>query len=109
MSNENNLEPIRPELVASKLAALRNYESPEILKQLNERPRLVELLWFLQAMSRLPGGLPKFCDDLLAELPERIGTATMREVSAKEYTLEHQVAILNELPECEQPCFEPEA
>ena len=45
-----------PTILAGKLQAIRNEEYPALLKQIKERPRLVELLWFIQAMSRLPGG-----------------------------------------------------
>ena len=94
------LAPIRPELVAGKLASIRNYEYPELLEQVNAKPRLVELMWFIQAMSIRPGGLLKFTADLLAEFPERIiGTKSMRAIGAQGYNLERKLTILNELPD----------
>jgi hypothetical protein len=85
-------------LVAAKLAAIRNYEYPEIQRQIEERPRLVELLWFVQAMSLRPGGLAKFAEEILAELPERLGTPTMRKAAVREYTLEEKISVWNEMP-----------
>ncbi|MFO1499175.1 MAG: AAA family ATPase [Verrucomicrobiota bacterium] len=56
---------IRPDLLAAKLQAIRNLEHPELFEQLQENPRLVELLWYLQAMSLLPGGLQAYAQTLL--------------------------------------------
>jgi hypothetical protein len=89
---------IRPENVAKKLEAIRNHEYPEILAQLTARPRLAEMLWFLQYMSMQAGGLVKFCADLVEQLPERFGTETMRAAKRLEYTLEEKRCIFGELP-----------
>lgn len=91
--------PIRPELLAAKLAAIRNYEYPELAAQMTANPRLAEMLWFLQAMSLRPGGLLKFVEDLLTELPERLGTPTMVKAKSDNYTLAEKLAIFYELPE----------
>ena len=90
--------PIRPELLAAKLAAIRNYEYPQLLDQVTANPRLVETMWYLQAMSLRPGGLLKFVDDLLAEFPERIGTPTMLRAGAKSYSLADKLEIYGEIP-----------
>ena len=95
--------PIRPELVAAKLAALRNYECPPVQRQIQERPRLVEMMWFIQAMSFQPGGLAKFAEDLLATFPERIGTVTMQKAFGREYTLDERIAVWNEIPDQVRP------
>ena len=50
---------IKPEAVARKLAAIRNRENLKLLKQIEARPQLVEMLWFVQAMSLRPGELSK--------------------------------------------------
>ncbi|HOX58994.1 MAG TPA: hypothetical protein P5205_17700 [Candidatus Paceibacterota bacterium] len=97
--------PIRPELLAAKLAAIRNFEYPALLDQVEVNPRLVETLWFLQAMSLRPGGLLKFAEELLAEFPERLGTPTMLKAKAKTYGLEQKIAILQEMPEHSRPGF----
>jgi hypothetical protein len=95
--------PIRPELVAGKLAAIRNYEYPRIQRQIEERPRLIELLWFVQAMSLRPGGLAKFAEEILAAFPERLGTPIMRKVGPREYSLEEKIAAWNEMPTSHRP------
>ena len=97
-AKSTTIAPVRPELVAAKLAAVRNYEYPELLDQIADNPRLVELVWFLQAMSMRPGGLLKFTEDLLAEFPERIGTATLTKADGKRYSTEEKIAICRELP-----------
>jgi hypothetical protein len=79
---------IRPESLARKLAAIRNYEYPELLAQLEAQPRIIEMLWFLQYMSMQPGGLVKFCADMAAQLRQRFGTETMRAARRPEYTLQ---------------------
>jgi hypothetical protein len=89
---------IRPENVAKKLEAIRNHEYPEILAQLAARPRLAEMLWFLQYMSMQAGGLVKFCADMAEQLPERFGTKAMRAAKRAEYTLEEKRCIFGELP-----------
>lgn len=100
MNTEPNarMAPIRPELVASKLAAIRNYEYPQLLEQITERPRLVELMWFIQAMSLRPGGLAKFSEELIAAFPERLGTPTMRAIGGRSYTHEEKAIVWAELP-----------
>ena len=95
--------PIHPDLVAAKLAAVRNYEYPELMKEISERPRLVELLWFIQAMSLRPGGLCKFAENLVAEFPERLGTRTMLAARGRDYTLQEKLAIWEELPDDARP------
>jgi hypothetical protein len=95
--------PIRPELLAGKLAAIRNYEYPELLDQMTANPRLVETLWFLQAMSLRPGGLLKFVEELLAEFPERLGTPTMLEAKSENYRISEKLAVFYELPSGYRP------
>src|ERR1017187_5438711 len=88
---------IRPEAVADKLAAIRNHEYPELLAQITAQPRLAEMMWFLQYTSMQPGGLVKFCADMLEQLPGRFGTATMRGVKRPEYTLAQKGYIVGEI------------
>jgi hypothetical protein len=85
-------------MVAAKLAAIRNYEFPEIQRQIEECPRMVEMLWFLQAMSLRPGGLAKFAEEILAAFHERLGTPTMLKAAGRECSLEEKFAIWCEVP-----------
>ena len=94
-----------PSSLAAKLAAIWNYECPELLDQVTANPRLVEILWFLQAMSLRRGGLLQFVNDLLAEFPERIGTPRMLRAKANGYSLEDKIAICQEMPAAHRPRF----
>jgi hypothetical protein len=95
---DDRLSPIRPEAVAKKLAAVRNREKPDLLNQIDQRPVLVELLWFIQAMSLQPGGLLSFCEDMLKSIPGRLGTPMMRSVAAKSFSQPQKEIIWTELP-----------
>lgn len=90
--------PIRPELLAGKLAAIRNHERPKLLHAITERPRLVELLWFLQFVSFQPGGLVKFVEDMTRELPGRFGTASLRKASTDALSFQQRIEICEEMP-----------
>lgn len=108
--NDNANKPagfriIRPELVAKKFEAIRNYECPSVLDTIAEHPRFLELLLAIQAASMAPGALSKYTSDVLAEFPARLGTATMRSASGTEYTLEQKMAIWHELPNYARPPF----
>jgi hypothetical protein len=93
---------IAPEKLAAKLDAIHDYQCPKLLEQITKRPRLVELLWFIQAMSMRAGGLAKFCEELLAEFPERLGTPAMRATKGG-YTLKQKFAIWAEIPHSARP------
>ncbi len=88
---------IHPEHVAEKLRAIRNHEYPELLKQITDQPRLVEVMGFIQYVSMQPGGLTKFSADMLEAMPARFGTATMRGAKRQEYTLEERRRIAFEM------------
>ena len=92
------IAPMRPELVAEKLQAIHNHEYPELLKQITEQPRLVEMMWFLQYVSMQPGGLVKFSAEMMELMPARFGTETMRATRRPEYSLQEKTSILSELP-----------
>jgi DNA transposition AAA+ family ATPase len=62
---------IAPEALALKLQAVRNLEFLDVAEQLQTQPRLVEALWFLQAMSLKPGGLGSFAERLVAASEHR--------------------------------------
>lgn len=95
--------PIRPELLAAKLAAIRNFEYPKLAAQMTANPRLAEILWYLQAMSLRPGGLLKFVEELLVELPERLGTPTMLAAKSQTYRTSEKLAMFYELPKRYRP------
>lgn len=90
---------IRPELLAAKMAAIRNLEYPAIAQQIDRRPRLAEMLWFLQWVSFQPGGLLRFAQEILSRFPERIGTPTLVASQSPKLTLQEKVTIYHELPE----------
>lgn len=101
MSTAENT-PIRPALVAAKLARIRNYEDERLLLEIAAEPRLVEAMWFLQFMSdpeNNPGGLRKFATDLVAESRDLIGTSTMQKHTANELPDETLRTILEEIPD----------
>jgi hypothetical protein len=96
-TNHQAIGTVRPQDVAKKLAAIRNHEYPELRAQLTSRPRLAEVMWFLQYMSMQPGGLLKFATDMYEGLPGHFGTETMRASKRQEYTLEEKERILGEI------------
>lgn len=69
---------IRPELVAGKLAALDNLESPWLSADFAKEPRLTEVMWYIQWRSFQPGSVRKLVDDLLAAFPDRFITESMK-------------------------------
>jgi hypothetical protein len=99
---------IKPETVARKLAAIRNRENLPALKQIEAQPRLVEMLWYLQAMSLQPGGLYKFTEDMVTANPGQVGTKTMRAAKSRNYTAAQKLEISRELKSEHQPCVEGE-
>ena len=104
LSNIN--APIRAELVAAKVAAIKNFEYPELSEAVLEQPRYYELLWFIQWASMQPGGLKKFCSDFLAANECRIKTATMAKAQTDErgsYAAEVILSIWREIPERKRP------
>jgi hypothetical protein len=64
---------ISAQILADKL------QDPEFAKQVSDRPRRREMIWFLQWRSWQPGGLETFAQEFLAEYGDRVGTRTMRE------------------------------
>jgi len=73
------MNPINPELLAAKIQAARNGE-PEatgFAKQLAAQPLLLETLWFIQEMSRRPGGRERFVQNLIEAFPDRFQTSGM--------------------------------
>jgi len=89
-----SIPAIRMEHVADKLRAMRNLEHPEPARQLEENPRLVEMLLFIEWMSHQPGGLEKATQEFLAGCAENIGTP---ELHAAEVTREGQFRRLPDL------------
>jgi hypothetical protein len=97
MNETTTIGIIRPEQVARKLAAIRNYEDPVQLDQITANPRLVEMLWFLQWESMQPGGLPRFVEELVKTVPHRFGTPTLRAVKGDDLTLDQKIHVYSEL------------
>lgn len=93
------LTPIRPELVAGKLAAIRNHEYPEALQDIANNPRLVEMLWFIQAMSFQPGGLSRFVQDMADSFPERFMPEALAGRDPHEITIEDKLKAYSRIPD----------
>lgn len=104
MKENKPIGVIRPEEVAKKLAAIRNYELPEMLDQITENPRIPGALLFLQYMSMKPGGLVKFCEDMAKEIPDRFGTPAMRQAGQRKLSLRDKITIYTEV----RPEYRPE-
>jgi AAA domain len=98
MNSERQIGVIRPEEVAHKLAAIRNLEYPELLIQIEERPRLVEMLWFLQYESMQPGGLKRFCREIIEAMPQRFTPACIRTADAGPISYEIKLRAFGEIP-----------
>ena len=80
MTREEATKPICPLAVAEKLRAIRQLEFPEIAKQIEDCPRLVEMLWFLQWKSHQPGGLAVFAREMLEQFPDWFITDKMHAI-----------------------------
>lgn len=89
---------IRPEILAAKLAAIRNLEYPQLANQIQADPSIVEKLWFIQWVSMQPGGLAKFVNQLLSDFPGQIGTEMMLKLGVPKfgkYNLKQCLALWN--------------
>lgn len=93
--------PIRPEVLASKIEKIDNFEQFRLLEEFSSDRRLVRLLWFLQYVSQpsnYAGGLTKFAHDLVAASADKIGTARMVKIGrVKHYELRDATKIFSEL------------
>ena len=102
MSNDRGNRPIRPELIAEKLFRIRNFEHEEIFDEIQNQPRYVEALWFLQWVSNpenYPGGMNRFVIDLLMESDALIGTREMQLIGAiPTLSIEQAKSISAEIP-----------
>jgi hypothetical protein len=103
MSDAGTTGVIRPEVLATKLAAIRNHEYPKLLEQIRTRPRLVEMLWFIQWKSMQPGGLGTFAEELTAQVPEHFRTDTMPKAGPAPLSLESKLRIYEEIPQRLRP------
>lgn len=104
MSETKTVGIIRPEVLAKKLAGIRNYEHPEQLEQINRNERIPEVLWFLQAMSMQAGGLVRFVAEMVEQInPEVFGTPTMRAARTEKYSVTQKVQICREISSRYQP------
>jgi hypothetical protein len=92
---------ISPESIAYKIAAMRNYYTPDFAAQAEQHPRLLEALWALQWFFMQPGGGVKFVQDFVETFSSRIGTAAMRRVGQKVLSDAEREAILKDIPRYE--------
>jgi hypothetical protein len=95
-----NVEPgsIRPEVLARTLSCVRRLSLPQMLKAIEQQPRFVEALWFIQWQSMLPGGVEKFAGELLGFMAPRKATKSMREFGHRKYTKQECLTVWKELP-----------
>ncbi|MGA2750486.1 MAG: AAA family ATPase [Verrucomicrobiota bacterium] len=91
---------IPPEAVAYKLAAWKNFKTPQFAEQAKTFPRLPELAWFIQWQSMQAGSVEKFVTDLLAAFPDRVCTPSMLRYGkeTETYTGEQRKVIMYEIP-----------
>ena len=93
------MRTICPELLAAKIQRLRNLEEPELAARLEQQPRTVHALWFLQEMSHQPGGLDKLAGTLSESFPEQFATKAMLAAGPAKngtWTLEQCLAVWQE-------------
>lgn len=89
---------IRPESVASQIAALRRLAFPSMQAVMEQQPRTIEALWFIQWRSMQPGGLEKFAQELLEFISPRLATKSMRGYGSRKYTEAECLAVWEEMP-----------
>lgn len=89
---------VRPERLADKLRAVRNFEESVISDAVEKQPRIPEMLWFIQWKSMQPGGLSRFAEELIQSFPDRIGTETLIKVGNRALTLKDKRTIYEEIP-----------
>jgi hypothetical protein len=96
---------ISPELVAEKLAALADFQTPNFARQLLKHPRLRDLLWFIQWQSFQSGGLPKFCEWFLENFGHNLGTPAMRQIGKTDgrYAVSELEKVIDSFPREFQP------
>jgi len=87
---------IRPEKVASKMTGVYNDRPEQMARYLNN-PRLIEMLFFIQARSMKPGSLVKFARDIIDQLSHRIGTSEILRTKDEALTLEQKHIIWTEI------------
>lgn len=95
------LPGIRPEILTAKIRAIRDLEFPALSAQVEARPELLNLLWFVQDMSHQPGGLEKFMREFLLEFPDQLCTRPMWAHGwprIEAYTFDECSAIWEKLP-----------
>jgi hypothetical protein len=91
---------ISAESVAYKIAAMRNFYTPQFHEQVTAQPRLLELLWFIQWQSIQPGGLERFALEFLEAFAGRIGTAAMHSIGkiGQPYTAAERHSVIADFP-----------
>ena len=101
MSDVSGNQPIRARMLAEKLASVRNFEHENVLEQIISEPRLVEVLWFLQWVSRpenYPGGLRKFAIEFAEASKDLIGSLAMKQAGNGPFSEETVRAIYHGAP-----------
>ena len=95
MNSEDN-KPVAPVLLAEKFATAARMEDTRFAEQLEEVPRLRELLLAIQWFSFQPGGIAKLVNDVVAAVPGRIVDLEIKKVGLPgkdgQWTLEQTLA-----------------
>ncbi len=92
---------INPSSLAAKLAAVANREAPGFAAELDQCPRLVEALWWIQWKSIQPGGLPALVEELVRSSPERFVTKAMQDIGSPRgglYSFHDMLAVWDSIP-----------
>ncbi len=74
----------------------------EFADHLHSEPRLKEILWFLQYISRQPGSIEKFAADLIAEFPQQFGPAWLHQDHQRDVDAEARVKLFGNLDETQR-------
>jgi len=98
----NSITSINPVKIADKLYAVMNFQIPGVLQEIEQEPRLVEALWFLQWVSNpenYSGGLGKFVSDFVEKYRNEVGPESLLKHHAKSELAPAEIeAVLSQMP-----------
>lgn len=92
------LRPIDSIKLSEKLHAVRNFELPILQEQIQREPRYVEMMWFLQWVSRPEnhaGGLARFTRQLVEDHLPKLIPASLLAVAGEKRITPAQYAIID--------------
>ncbi len=91
------IRPVDALKLSDKIRALRNFELPELMEQTESEPRYLELLWFIQWVSRpenYTGGLSRFAHQLVQNHLEKLIPPTLLALADEKRVTEDQAALI---------------